>query len=62
MVFDLPRIIDADAIREFDLFERFAIDSVLSISVPGPRNLVFIKNAELHQFISCLLRLEYTSP
>src|SRR6476660_2527903 len=52
MVLDLPRVADADAVSEFDLFERFAIDSVLSSSVPGPRDLVFIKDTELHLFIS----------
>ena len=40
MVFDLPRVVDANAVGELHLFERFAIDSMLSISVPGSRNLV----------------------
>jgi hypothetical protein len=52
MVFDLPRIVDAKAVGELHLFERFAIDSMLSISVPGSRNLVFIKDAEFHVSIS----------
>ena len=48
MVLDLPRVIDANAVGELYLFERFAIDSMLSISVPGSRNLVLIKDAEFH--------------
>src|SRR6478672_10229804 len=50
MVLDLPRVVDADAVGEFDLFQRLAIDSVFSISVPGSRNLVFVKDTELHLF------------
>ena len=52
MVLDLPRVIDADAVGEFDLFQRFAIDSVLRISVPGSRNLMFVKDTELHPFFT----------
>ncbi len=52
MVLDLPRVIDANAVGELYLFERFAIDSMLSISVPGSRNLVLIKDAEFHLPIS----------
>ena len=57
MVLDLPRVVDADAVGEFDLFERLAINSVLGISVPGPWNLVFIKDAEFHLSISPALHL-----
>ena len=35
MVLDLPRVIDADAVGEFDLFERLAINSVLGIIAQG---------------------------
>jgi hypothetical protein len=61
MVLDLPRAVDADPVGEFDLFERLAIDSVLSIRVPGSRNLVFIKDTELHLFFSCKLHRGHLS-
>jgi hypothetical protein len=53
MVLDLPGVIDADAVGELDLFQRFAIDAVLSIGVPGAWNLVLVEDAEFHRFISC---------
>jgi hypothetical protein len=43
MVLDLPRVVDTDPVGEFDLFQRLTIDSVLSVNVPGSRNLVFVK-------------------
>ena len=53
MVLDLPGVIDADAVGELDLFQRFAIDAVLRIGVPGARDLMFVEDAEFHRFISC---------
>jgi hypothetical protein len=48
MVLDLPRVVDAYPVGEFDLFERLAINSVLGIRVPGPWYLVFIKDTEFY--------------
>jgi len=50
MVLDLPCVVDSYSVGEFDLIQRFAIDSVLRISIPGARNLVFVKDSELHLF------------
>jgi hypothetical protein len=61
MVLDLPRVVDAYPVGEFDLFERLAINSVLGIRIPGPRYLVFIKDTELHLFIPCALRRNFRS-
>jgi hypothetical protein len=56
MVLDLPGVVDADPVGEFDLFERLALNSVLGTSVPGPWYLVFIKDTEFHLLISSALR------
>ena len=45
MVLDLPGVIDADAVGELDLFQRFAIDAMLRIGVPGARDLMFVEDA-----------------
>jgi hypothetical protein len=55
MVLDLPGVVDADPVGEFDLFERLALNSVLGTSVPGPWYLVFIKDTEFHLLISSAL-------
>ena len=51
MVFDLPDVVHADAVGEFNLGERFPIDVVLAPLVPRARRFHFIKQAELHSFL-----------
>src|SRR6185437_10149693 len=53
VMLDLPRIVDADAVGEFDLLQCLAIDAMLGIRVPGTRQLMFVENAELHRPCSC---------
>src|SRR6516165_9642769 len=48
MVLDLPGIIDAEAVGELHLIERLLVNAVLVTRLPGPRNLMFVKNAEFH--------------
>src|SRR6202158_3895871 len=48
MVLDLPGIVDAELVGEFDLIERLLKQLVLVALVPRPRKLVFVENAEFH--------------
>ena len=50
---DLPHVLDAEPVGQLDVFQRFPIDAVLRISVPGARDLMFVEDAEFHRFISC---------
>ena len=48
MVLDLPGVVDAELVGEFDLIERLLEQPVLVALVPRPRQLVLVENAELH--------------
>lgn len=48
VVFDLPDIVETDAVGEFDLGECFSIDVVLAQDVLWTRRLHFVKQAEFH--------------
>ena len=48
VVLDLPGVVDAEPVGEFDLVERLLKQPVLVALVPGPRQLVLVENAELH--------------
>jgi hypothetical protein len=46
MVFDLPDLIDAEPVGEFDLIERLLIKLQLGILAPGLRQLVLVEKPE----------------
>ena len=48
VVLDLPDVIDAEPVGEFDLFERILVEPQLGILVPGLRQLMLVKEAEFH--------------
>ena len=45
---DLPGLAEAQAVGQLDLVERVGEALALISRVPGPRKLVFVKHAELH--------------
>ncbi len=47
-MFHLPQEIDADPVRDLDLFERVLQQPVLAVVVPRTRQLVLVEDAELH--------------
>jgi len=49
MVLDLPDVIDADPVGEFDLLKRVAIEPLLGVFFPRLRQLVLIEKPELHR-------------
>jgi hypothetical protein len=49
MVFDLPRVVDAEAVGQLHLIERFAEEALFGACIPGPRQLMLVENAELHR-------------
>ncbi len=65
MVLDLPHVIDAEPVGEFDLFERILIELQLGAFVPGLRQLVFVEKPEFHRGIPpviqsrCVSRLPF---
>ncbi len=48
VVFDLPRVVEAEPVRELDLIERVAQQAELVVVAPRLRELVFVEDAELH--------------
>jgi hypothetical protein len=46
MVFDLPGVIDAEFVGEFDLIERLLKQPVLVALIPRARQLMLVENAE----------------
>jgi hypothetical protein len=48
VMFDLPRMVEADLVREHDLIERFLEKSKFIVFVPGTRELMFVEDAEFH--------------
>src|SRR5260370_29245474 len=52
MMLDLPDVIDADPVGEFDLGERVLVELPFGVLVPlgagSSRQLMFVKDAELH--------------
>src|SRR3954469_18212047 len=50
VVFDLPRVVDAERVGVLDLVERILDQAVLGIIRPRTRQLVFVEDAELHRF------------
>ena len=57
VVLDLPDIVDAELVAEFDLRERLLVQAALGILAPGLRQLVFVEHAEFHR--SLLLELRH---
>jgi hypothetical protein len=51
VVLDFPRIVDADAVSQFDLVECVLKKLQLVAVVPWPRELVFIENSEAHRVL-----------
>ena len=47
-MFDLPGVVDAKLVGEFDLVERVVEELLLSAVGPGLRKLVLVKDTELH--------------
>ena len=45
---DLPGIVDAELVGEFDLVERVLEQALLVALVPRPRQLMFVEDAEFH--------------
>ena len=48
VVLDLPRVVDAEPVGEFDLIERVLEQALLVAVVPRPRQLMFVEDAEFH--------------
>ncbi len=49
VVLDLPDVVDAEFVAEFDLCERFLVQPAFRILAPGLWQLVFVKHAEFHR-------------
>ena len=49
MVLDLPRAVEAELVREFDLVESFLHEIVLAVLGSGAGKLVFVEDAEFHR-------------
>jgi hypothetical protein len=47
-MFDLPHVIDAEPIAQFDLRQRILDQSMLRVLVPRLRQLVLVEHAEFH--------------
>jgi len=54
MVLHLPGVIDPQAVRQLDLFQRLLEQPVFAPLAPGPGQLMFVKYAELHEWFSGL--------
>ncbi len=52
VMLDLPRVVDAEPIGEFDLIECLLKHFMLGAFTPGARELVFVKNPELQWGLS----------
>ena len=48
VVLDLPDVVDAEPVGEFDLVERVLVEAALGVLVPGLRQLVLVEQAEFH--------------
>jgi hypothetical protein len=48
VMFDLPCVVDAEFVCEFDLIECFLKEVLFGVVVPGSRQLVFVEDAEFH--------------
>ena len=60
VVLDLPGIVVAKLVRQFDLVERVLIELALIVRSPRARELQFIEDAEFHDF-PCALPYLLTS-
>ena len=59
VVLDLPYVIDAEFVAEFDLCERFLVETAFGILAPRLRQLVFVEHAKFHvlaSFVRSLLK------
>src|SRR5262249_23308901 len=52
VVLHLPGVVDAEPVGELDLVKRLLVDAQLVAIGPGPRDLVLVENAKLHDAIS----------
>ena len=48
VVFDLPRVLDAEPIGELDLLECIVDQASIGVVLPRPPDLVLVEDAELH--------------
>ena len=48
VVLDLPHVVDADRVGQFDLLEGLLHDTPLGILLPGTRQLELVEQSELH--------------
>src|SRR5262249_46137865 len=48
VVLDLPGVVDAQAVGELNLIERFLVQAQLGAVVPWPRQLVLVEDPEFH--------------
>ena len=53
MVLDLPGIVVAEPVGQFDLVERVLIEPMLAARLPRARQLQLVKDAEFHSRSSC---------
>ena len=49
-----PCVVDAEPIRDLDLLERVVEQLLFRALCPRTRQLVFVKDAELHSILRCL--------
>ena len=48
VMLDLPRVVDPEPVGELDLLEGVVDQALLVVGLPGPRQLVLVEDAELH--------------
>jgi hypothetical protein len=48
VVLDLPRVVDAEAVRELDLVERVLEEALFAVRVPRPGQLMLVEDPEAH--------------
>src|SRR5271155_5618016 len=51
VVFDLPGVVVAEPVGQFDLIERILVEPQFAARLPWPRQLELVENAELHRFL-----------
>jgi hypothetical protein len=61
MVFDLPRVVDAQSVSELDLIESILKEFVFIALAPGSRQLMLVKNSELHGTMTSISRSQTQS-
>src|SRR4051794_30774871 len=62
MVLDLPGMVVAQPVGEFDLLQRVLVEPVLVVLFPGPRQLQLIEDPELHGWLLLMPAAGWASP